>query len=126
MKGSRGQLLEVFADARQNFDLTLKALRQSKGEPNEVYLSGVLLAAAKGALDRGGEPVVLLLVAFLAPGEKSQEGDEPACCEVEVPRAILGNPTADLRAGRRVVVRGALTGGGGVRASSVEVGAAVS
>jgi len=101
----------------------LRALEVAQTELglNSVFLSGVLIAEPQEDKDRRGEPVTLLLVAFLVE-EQPGEGEEMASCEVEVPDAVAAEAGGELRAGAAVVVTGILNGGGGVWASLLRSG----
>lgn len=88
---------------------------------NHVELTGILVATPQRDEDRGGKPLLLLSVAFHAPPEQVELQSEPACCEVEVPVALV-KASEELRPGVAVRITGALSGGGGVRATAVGVG----
>jgi hypothetical protein len=66
---------------------------------------------------RDGDPVTVLLVAFDAPDERFRRGS--ACCEVEVPDELADQQRGQLRAGKRLVVLGQLTGAGGLWATTI-------
>jgi hypothetical protein len=86
-------------------------------EANVALLSGVIIEDPVQDKSRDGEPVTVLLVAFDAPDEKARRAT--ACCEVEVPDDIADQQRGQLRAGRRLVVLGQLTGAGGLWATAI-------
>jgi hypothetical protein len=111
--------LDRLLDAdRDQLDLAAEMLRRDENaELNQVCLSGVIVADPKSDVDKGGESAVALLVAFLAPGEAREH--DLACWEIEAPLAAI---VGELGAGVRVLVRGALTSDGRVRASLLSAG----
>jgi hypothetical protein len=84
---------------------------------NAALLSGTIVEEPVRDKSRDGDPVTVVLVAFDAPDEKSRRSS--ACCEVEVPDEIADPQRQQLRAGRRLVVIGRLTGAGGLWASAI-------
>ena len=86
-------------------------------EANVALLSGTIVEEPLRDKSRDGDPVTVLLVAFTAPDEKASRGS--ACCEVEVSDEVAGTQRKQLSAGRRLVVLGQLTGGGGLCATAI-------
>jgi hypothetical protein len=86
-------------------------------EANVALLSGTIVEEPVRDKSRGGDPVTVVLVSFDAPDEQSRRGS--ACCEVEVPDEIADQQRGQLRAGRRLVVLGRLTGAGGLWATTI-------
>lgn len=82
-----------------------------------ALLSGTIVEEPLRDRSRDGDPVTVLLVAFTAPDEKARRG--AACCEVEVSDEIAAGQRRHLRAGRRLVVLGQLTGAGGLWATAI-------
>lgn len=66
---------------------------------------------------RDGDPVTVLLVSFDAPDEKARRA--AAVCEIEVPDELAQQQRKHLRAGKRLVVLGQLTGAGGLWAMAI-------
>ncbi len=99
---------------------------RGQGQPqhNSVYLTGVLADDPQRDKGRTGEPVTLLIIAFLAPDPLPSEGGAVASCEIEVPDAVTAEAGGELRVGAPVLITGSLSGGGGVLASSVRAGEA--
>lgn len=86
-------------------------------EANAAFLSGTIVEEPVRDRSRDGDPVTVVLVAFDAPDEESRRGS--ACCEVEVPDEIADGQRKQLRAGKRLVVIGRLTGAGGLWATAI-------
>ena len=86
-------------------------------EANAALLSGTIVEEPLRDQSRDGDPITVLLVAFDAPDEKSRRGS--ACCEVEVPDELADQQRSQLRAGKRLVVLGQLTGAGGLWATTI-------
>lgn len=95
-------------------DLTLPDPNE---EANVALLSGTIVEEPLRDTSRDGDPVTVLLVSFDAPDEKARRA--AAVCEVEVPDEIADKQRRQLRAGRRLVVLGQLTGAGGLWAMAV-------
>jgi hypothetical protein len=99
----------------------LPAVELSLPDPNEeanvALLSGTIVEEPLRDKSRDGDPVTVLLVAFDAPDERSRRGS--ACCEVELPDELADQQRDQLRAGRRLVVLGQLTGAGGLWATTI-------
>jgi hypothetical protein len=86
-------------------------------EANVALLSGTIVEEPLEDKSRDGDPVTVLLVSFDAPDEKARRS--VAVCEVEVPDEIADKQRKQLRAGRRLVVLGQLTGAGGLWATAI-------
>jgi len=86
-------------------------------EANVALLSGTIAEEPLRDKDRSGDPVTVLLVAFDAPDEKAR--GTVAVCDVEVPDEIANIHRKALRAGKRLVVLGRLTGAGGLWATAI-------
>jgi Single-strand binding protein family len=86
-------------------------------EANVALLSGTIAEEPLRDKSRDGDPVTVLLVAFDAPDEKAR--GTVAVCDVEVPDEIADIHRKALRAGRRLVVLGRLTGAGGLWATAI-------
>jgi hypothetical protein len=89
-------------------------------EANVALLSGTIVEEPLQDKSRDGDPVTVLLVSFGAPDEKARCA--VAVCEVEVPDEIADKQRKQLRAGRRLVVLGRLTGAGGLWATTIITG----
>jgi hypothetical protein len=108
-----------------------KVLRNSQGAAfaqaedslvmNHVVLTGLIAADPQRDRSRDGEPVTVLLVAFVAPDEKA---GGTACCEVEVLDEIADCHRPKLRAGAAILISGGMTGAGGIWAKVIVVGGA--
>lgn len=90
-------------------------------EMNHVVLSGLIAADPLRDQSRDGEPITVLLVAFIAPDEKA---DGTACCEVEVLDEIADCHRSKLSPGAAILISGAMTGAGGLWAREIAVGEA--
>lgn len=88
---------------------------------NHVVLTGLIAADPQRDRSRDGEPVTVLLVAFVAPDE---EAGGTACCEVEVLEEIANDHRQKLRAGAAILISGEMTGAGGLWAKVIAVGEA--
>jgi hypothetical protein len=86
-------------------------------EANVALLTGTIVEEPVEDKSRDGDPITVLLVAFDAPDEKIRHG--VACCEIEVPKEIADQQRNQLRAGRRLVVVGQMTGAGGLWATAI-------
>ena len=86
-------------------------------EANMALLSGTIVEEPLRDKSRDGDPVTVLLVSFDAPDERSRRGS--ACLEIEVPDELADQQRGQLRAGRRLVVLGRLTGAGGLWATTI-------
>jgi hypothetical protein len=86
-------------------------------EANVALISGTIVEEPLQDKSRDGDPVTVLLVSFDAPDEKARRA--VAVCEVEVPDEIADKQRKQLRAGRRLVVLGQLTGAGGLWATAI-------
>jgi hypothetical protein len=95
-------------------DLTLP---DPEEEANVALLSGTIVEEPVRDKSRDGDPITVLLIAFDAPDEKARRA--AACCEVEIPDEIAERQRGRLRAGRRLVVLGQLTGAGGLWATAI-------
>jgi len=91
------------------------------GVMNHVVLTGLITADPQRDKSREGEPVTVLLVAFVAPDEKS---GGTACCEVEVLDELADCHRPKLRAGTPILISGEMTGAGGLWATMLAVGEA--
>ena len=89
-------------------------------EANVALLSGTIVEEPLRDKSRDGDPVTILLMSFDAPDEKARRA--VAVCEVEVPDEIAEKQRKQLRAGRRLVVLGRLTGAGGLWATTIITG----
>lgn len=89
-------------------------------EANVALVSGTIVDEPVRDKSRDGEPVTVLLIAFTAPDEEAHRGT--ACLEVEVLDRIADRRRRRLRAGRRLVVLGQLTGAGGLWATAIVTG----
>jgi hypothetical protein len=89
-------------------------------EANVALLSGTIVEEPLRDKSRDGDPVTVLLLSFDAPDEKARRA--VAVCEVEVPDEIATKQRKQLRAGRRLVVLGRLTGAGGLWATTIITG----
>ena len=89
-------------------------------EANVALLSGTIVEEPLRDKSRDGDPVTVLLMSFDAPDEKARRA--VAVCEVEVPDEIAAKQRKQLRAGRRLVVLGRLTGAGGLWATTIITG----
>lgn len=89
-------------------------------ESNVALLSGTIVEEPLEDKSRDGDPVTVLLVSFDAPDERTRQA--VAVCEVEVPEEIANMQRKQLRAGRRLVVLGQLTGAGGLWAKAIVTG----
>lgn len=88
-------------------------------EANVVLLSGTIVEEPIRDRTRNGDPVTVLLVAFPAPDEEARRSS--VCCEIEVPDEIANRKRQHLRAGRRLVVLGKLTGAGGIWSTAIDL-----
>lgn len=86
-------------------------------EANLALISGTIVEEPLEDKSRDGDPVTVLLVSFDAPDEKARRA--VAVCEVEIPDEIADKQRKQLRAGKRLVVLGQLTGAGGVWATAI-------
>lgn len=86
-------------------------------EANVVLLSGTIVDEPVRDKSRDGDPVTVLLMSFDAPDEKARRA--VAVCEIEVPEELAEQQRKQLRAGRRLVVLGQLTGAGGLWATAI-------
>ncbi len=86
-------------------------------EANAALLTGTIVEEPVQDRSRDGDPVTVLLLSFDAPDEKARRA--VAVCEVEVPDEIAERQRKQLRAGRRLVVLGRLTGAGGLWATAI-------
>jgi hypothetical protein len=93
------------------------ALPHPAEETNVALLSGTIVEEPLQDKSRDGDPVTVLLLSFGAPDEKARGA--VAVCEVEVPDEIADKQRTQLRAGRRLVVLGRLTGAGGLWATTI-------
>lgn len=89
-------------------------------EANVALLSGTIVDEPVRDRSRDGDPVTVLLMSFDAPDEKARRA--AAVCEVEIPDEIAERQRGRLRAGRRLVVVGRLTGAGGLWATAIVTG----
>jgi len=89
-------------------------------EANIALLSGTIIEDPQRDRSRDGDPITVLLISFDAPDEKARRA--AAVCEVEVPDEIADPQRGRLRAGRRLVVIGRLTGAGGLWATAIVTG----
>lgn len=87
-----------------------------------MFLSGVLADDPQTDVGRDGEPLTLLLIAFLAPDPRDAQAPETAISEVEVPQPVLEQHGAPLRVGEPIFVTAQLSGGGGVLALELHSG----
>jgi hypothetical protein len=87
---------------------------------NYAVLTGVLVAEPERDKSRAGDPITVVLMCFAAPDGHVESG--AACCEVEIPDALADRHRRHLRAGRRLLVSGTLTGAGGLWAKSIDMG----
>jgi hypothetical protein len=87
------------------------------GAMNHVVFTGRIVADPQRDKSREGDPVTVLLVSFIAP-------DGTGCCEVEVPDELAEPHRRNLCTGVAVLVSGAMTGAGGVWATTISVGEA--
>ena len=86
-------------------------------EANVALLSGTIVDEPVRDKSRDGDPVTVLLMSFDAPDEKARRA--VAVCEIEVPEELAEQQRKQLRAGRRLVVLGQLTGAGGLWATAI-------
>ena len=85
---------------------------QDPSEINYLFLGGILAADPLEDVDREGEPVTLLLLAFPAPDASENAGRlETASCEVEVPDHVVQSTGEELRVGAIIFVSGQVAGG---------------
>ena len=89
------------------------------GVMNHVVLTGLITADPQRDKSREGEPVTVLLVAFVAPDEKS---GGTACCEVEILDELADCHRPKLRAGAPILISGEIMGAGGLWATMLAVG----
>lgn len=89
-------------------------------ETNVALLSGTIVEEPLEDKSRDGDPVTVLLMSFDAPDEKARQA--VAVCEVEIPEEIANLQRKQLRAGKRLVVLGQLTGAGGLWAKAIATG----
>jgi hypothetical protein len=87
------------------------------GAMNHVVFTGRIVTDPQRNKSREGEPITVLLVSFIAP-------DGTGCCEVEVPDELAEPYRRNLCPGVAVLVSGAMTGAGGVWATTISVGEA--
>lgn len=97
------------------------AMAQTEDEfvMNHVVLTGQIAVDPQRDRSRDGEPVTILLVAFIAPDEKA---DGTAVCEVEVLDKIADSHRPKLRIGAPVLISGEMTGAGALWAKVIAVG----
>jgi hypothetical protein len=86
-------------------------------EANLALISGTIVEEPLRDKSRDGDPVTVLLVSFDAPDEKARRA--VAVCEIEVPDEIADKKRKQLRAGKRLLVLGQLTGAGGIWATAI-------
>ena len=90
---------------------------------NSVYLSGVLGADTQMDKGRDGEPMAILVIAFVAPDPLDTD-ERPAIAtqEVEVPAGMVEKHGPDLVTGASILITGQLNGGGGILATELHAG----
>jgi hypothetical protein len=90
---------------------------------NRVFLSGVLADDPQQGRDRNGEPVLLLKVAFPAPGTRDTPSDvEVALESVEVPEKVAERHRDELSVGEAIFFAGQLSGGDGLIVTEIYPG----
>ena len=99
--------------------------RRSPEPVNAVYVGGVLADDPIRDLDRDGQPVMLLQVAFRAPDPlDADERGAVATTEIEVPVRLLEVHGRGPVVGQELLAVGRLSGGGGVLVHDLQWGLA--